>query len=220
MRIFFGSVVLVLFFVWGVSHGQPVSPFEVSAESVLKVSGNAGKITSALDLLGKMDAVRNVVKKIMESNYSPLTKVDQEILASPQGLPRLPSACKAVKRCWDCYKSRSPRKIEDINVLLIKARAIYIATKDFVTDAVAFGDAMASLPGFGVGWPSERKKILDSFKDFKAKYNRKIDEFIMDLELAMKALSECEREHLGTEDWFERYGILYVDFVRYYYRAK
>ena len=155
----------------------------------------------------------------MARSYQNLTEIDARMRDAPVGGPRVPSRCVGDARCERCYRP-VVREIRETRWLLMKARAIYLGTKSFVDDAIAFGDSMASLPGAGLGWAVERRKIKQSYQQFVNKYNRKVDELMGRMERALRELARCEETFYGDTDWYDRYGFIYIDFLRTYYRGQ
>ncbi len=41
-----------------------------------------------------------------------------------------------------------------------------------------------------------------------------INDYLREIDRSMRQLGQCEAEHFGERDWYQRYGWLYVNFMR------
>lgn len=151
------------------------------------------------------------------NDYSALDTSDLDYDPSQvdAGGPSVPSSCAGSEACNACYS----QAVEDINkhrMTLGKAWALARSTIVFAEKGKALGDSMSGVhPSAGLGWNfNEKPKIDKSLTEMRAAYGRRYNQHIAGLEQALRDLGECEGRHYGQEDWFDRFGYLYLTFMK------
>ncbi|QIE60308.1 hypothetical protein G5B37_12270 [Rasiella rasia] len=95
-----------------------------------------------------------------------------------------------------------------------RLRVIASDLKSDIDWGIAFGDSMAGMPGgFGVGWPPQRKKVMDRYKRFEKNYAKKATELNGRLYNILQEISKCEAM-LGEENWYGKSGFMYYEFMK------
>jgi len=138
---------------------------------------------------------------------------------NPPGMPTMPITCENMKNrdCAACYED-AYKKLNDLRRYFEQLRAVYVETDEFTKASVAFGDSIAGSVGVGgLEWVGQRRKIQNSFKQFKKAYKRKYNELLGRLEEALQEIAECEKKYFGNEDWYSRYGFVFVSFMALHY---
>ena len=172
-----------------------------------------GKLTE--DLNGKLDGVMKKYKAIKEL-YDAYTGLGDCISSVPSpGTPRIPTFCET-SECGSCF-SGARQNLAKTRYTFEKLKTIYVCTKNFTDKAIAFGDNVSGVHGVsGLAWQSERVKIEKSVKDLQKAYDNKYVQLLEDFQNALVELNNCEAEH-GIPDWYDRFGYLYYDFVKFHY---
>ncbi len=146
--------------------------------------------------------------------HKPLTPADDEVWRSLGGGPEIPYRCARDPDCRSCYEPAF-EKFRHNRFKLAKARAILLNSKQYYQSMVSFGDSLSSgLGSAGLGWTFARPKVELEWKKLKMVYRRKVDEFLFRLEEALMDMGRCEARVYGDDDWYDRFGILYLDFLR------
>lgn len=129
--------------------------------------------------------------------------------------PSVPSHCAESEDCLDCYSS-AVEKVNFNRFWIERARAIAVSTIRFANAASAFGDSASSIHGVsGIVWQAEGKpQITEAVISLRNSYRTKVRIYLNDLEQAMEELGHCEEEHYGVRDWYQRFGYIYVDYMR------
>jgi hypothetical protein len=142
---------------------------------------------------------------------------------NPPGMPSVPISCGAnrpdadISECHACYQ-KAHHKLNDLRRHFERLRQLYVETDDFVKAQFAFGDSVAGSAGVGaLEWVHQRGKISQSFKDFRGAYTRKHRELLGRLEEVLREIAECERQFFGDEDWYNRYGFMFLTFMSMHY---
>ena len=86
---------------------------------------------------------------------------------------------------------------------------------------MAFGDSTSGIHGVaGLSWQLQGKpQIKQAVEDLQRTYTRKAAEYLGGLESSLKQLGQCEAEHYGERDWYERYGWIYLNFMKSKYES-
>lgn len=141
----------------------------------------------------------------------------------PPGMPSMPIGCGGEKSndeaagCEDCYR-KAHEKLRDLRRYFEQLRVVYVETDDFTKAAIAFGDGVAGSVGVGaLAWNEERGRIQQSFKQFRAAYKAKYEELLDRLDKVLHEIAACEAQHFGNEDWYNRYGFMFLTFMSLHY---
>src|SRR5690606_6963342 len=72
----------------------------------------------------------------------------------------------------------------------------------------------------GLAWQLEGKpQIQEAVEKLKKTYTEKAAIYLRNLEGALQELGRCEAEHYGEEDWYQRYGWVYHNFMKAKYQS-
>ena len=129
--------------------------------------------------------------------------------------PMVPSQCADSRECMQCYGD-AVRAIDFNRFYIERARCITAANVRMANSAMAFGDSSSGVHGVtGLSWSLAGKpQIEKAVADLKRTYTRKANDYLFEIDRSMKKLGQCEAEHFGNRDWYQRYGWLYVNFMR------
>ncbi len=153
----------------------------------------------------------------------------------PAAAPRLPSFCTVIIEetigqhtfqdeyeidgCADCFLD-ARKDFNNVRYLFEQLATIYKCTKSFSNAAIAFGDNVSGYHGVsGMAWQTQKIAIEKSVVDLEKAYDNKYAELLQSLSDAMYKLSECEARY-GVEDWFDRFGYMYFEFMKDKYKRK
>lgn len=139
---------------------------------------------------------------------------------NPPGAPEIPVHCdvEGGNACRQCYAD-AYQTLNFVRFYLEKLRGIYGSTKNYTDNAIAFGDAMAGLPGgFGLAWPPERKGIQDAFKQLGETYDEKYEAYLRELREGLDGVAACEKQYFDNDDWYSRFGFMYYEFMAARYK--
>jgi hypothetical protein len=132
----------------------------------------------------------------------------------------VPSSCNDPfdpSGCFTCYNDALEPFSEDRQTLA-RMWCIYMNTKNFNDKAIAFGNAMASLPGgVGLGWIPAKQRIDGAYTTFKGTFDRKSRELLTSLQKNMMKINDCENQ-FGIADWYQRFGFMYFEFMQQKYK--
>lgn len=102
--------------------------------------------------------------------------------------------CEDIDACRSCLDTN----IQKFNIHLANwnyLQRFYSKEMTRLTDQIAYANAMASLPGFGVGWASVSITIVrPAMKMLKEAYKKKFNEYIQSMEADLEAIGACVRE--------------------------
>lgn len=129
--------------------------------------------------------------------------------------PVVPSQCAESEDCMLCYRD-AVRAIDFNRFYIERARCITAANVRMAKSAIAFGDSSSGVHGVtGLAWSLGGKpQVEQAVRDLKRTYTRKANDYLFEIDRSMKRLGRCEAEHFGERDWYQRYGWLYVNFMR------
>lgn len=157
-------------------------------------------------------------------------------VTAPENLPEVPSYCsepvlvfegegrmdyamRPNQNCAQCFTDARLR-FNQTRLDLEKLRVIYSCTKKMSNAALAAGDSMAGIHGYsGIIWQGLRYDIQLSVDKLEAAYDAKYPELISKLHAAMIDMSICEAQY-GVEDWYDRFGFVYYEFMKDAYKRK
>ena len=150
----------------------------------------------------------------------------------PAGAPTIPSICTELsfdekgeimeeqdEECASCFLS-ARKSFNDRRYVFEQLATIYKCTKKFTDAAIAFGDNTSGVHGVaGMAWQAERIKIQKSVEGLQEAYDKKYNELIQGLADDMMELNICEAKY-GVEDWYDRFGYMYYEFMKEKYLRK
>lgn len=134
--------------------------------------------------------------------------------------PTVPSSCAEDPACESCY-AQAVHRIDFNRFYIERARCITAANVKMANSAMAFGDSTSGIHGVaGLSWQLQGKpQIKQAVEDLQRTYTRKAGEYLSGLESSLKQLGQCEAEHYGERDWYERYGWIYLNFMKAKYES-
>lgn len=173
-----------------------------------ELAAEVGRV--AADLLAARAEINARIDALDNADRS----AQQEWEASRYDGPRVPVSCWG-GGCYACY-SRAVADIDRSRELLIRLRnhgqatvALYRAG-DKLASAVQGASAAAAVSVY-----AQRAGFIDEpFANFSRTYVAKADAMLRALEDKLKALGQCELEHYNVPDWYNRFGFMYMTFMR------
>lgn len=180
------------------------------------------------DLNDKLNSIKEFLDNATNL-YDSYTGLGSCINSTPlPGEPRIPSFCDEPlttagpdneNSCAACFLD-ARRQFNEVRYLFEQLATIYKCTKDFSNAALSFGDNASGIHAVsGMAWQTQRRNIEKSIVDLEAAYDNKYGELLNSLSESMLKLSECEARY-GVEDWFDRFGYMYFEFIKDKYRRK
>jgi len=167
------------------------------------------KTLKALDDMQKMgkdlDTLSNDDKR-MEPNYK------------PPGTPDVPSKCLENKDCRPCY-TEAYGKVNQTRKNLEKVRAKYEFTHRFASQGIAYMQAVGSAAGgpAAMGAQVEANKVNGALSGFDEVVKNKNTKLLGKLESNLREVSVCEAKYYKNDDWYDRYGYMYYQFMVAHY---
>jgi len=180
------------------------------------------------DLNDKLKSIREFLDNAVNL-YNSYTGLGSCINSTPiPGEPRIPSFCDVPfnddgfddeNSCAGCFLE-ARQSFNEVRYLFEQLATIYKCTKDFSNAALSFGDNASGIHAVsGMAWQTQRRNIEKSIAELETAYDRKYAELLNSLSRSMLELSECEARY-GVEDWFDRFGYMYFEFIKDKYRRK
>lgn len=129
--------------------------------------------------------------------------------------PTVPSTCAEQEDCRQCYQS-AVRKIDFNRFYIERARCITAANVKMANSAMAFGDTSSGIHAVtGLSWQLQGKpQIQEAVTGLKRTYTRKAGQYLRGLEGSLRELGQCEARHYDERDWYQRYGWVYLNFMK------
>lgn len=173
-----------------------------------ELAAEIGRVTA--DLLAARAEINARIDALDNADRS----AQQEWDAARYDGPRVPLSCWE-GGCYECY-SRAIADIDRSRELLIRLRnhgsatvALYKAG-DKLASAIQGASAAA-----GVSVYAQRAGFLDQpFAEFSRTYAAKADGMLRVLETRLQALGQCELQHYNVPDWYNRFGFMYMTYMR------
>jgi hypothetical protein len=134
--------------------------------------------------------------------------------------PVVPSSCAEDPDCKQCYEE-AVREIDFNRFYIERAHCITSAAVKMANSAMAFGDSASGIHGMaGLAWQLDGKpQIQGALDNLRKNYTDKAGQYLKGLERSLRKLGECEAQHYGQKDWFERYGWIYLTFMQSRYQS-
>ena len=152
--------------------------------------------------------------------YEPLNNNDKRLEPNykPPGTPAVPSKCYENKACKPCYDD-AYGKVNITRKNLEKVRARYDFTHRFTTKGIAIMQGAANAGGgiSAMGVVPVIEDVEASLKNFDKVVKNKNIELLGKLETNLREVAKCEAKFYKAEDWYDRYGYMYYQFMYAHY---
>ncbi|MDP3856604.1 MAG: hypothetical protein Q8Q73_02465 [Stagnimonas sp.] len=149
-------------------------------------------------------------------DYDWLTPQDAAMAPqNPPGAPQLPSKCMEQDDCKMCF-DEARAGMDKTRLNLEKVRGIYSYTHKFTSAGIAFMQGVANQAGgvASLGAQVETVKVNGALDDFDATVAAKNIELLEVLKGNLMEVAACEAEYYKNDDWFDRYGFTYYQFMQ------
>lgn len=130
--------------------------------------------------------------------------------------PSIPVSCmREQSDCYGCY-ARAIMDIDRSRQLLIQLQNRGLATAAVYRAGQQMASAVAgSSAAGGVHIQTTRGHFLDQpMARFTQAYERKAADMLGALEGRLRALGACEAQYYNVPDWYNRFGFMYMSFMR------
>lgn len=155
-----------------------------------------------------------------KEDWDNLTDEDKEYDEDydPPGMPEVPLECADSSECAACFEPAYER-LKSVRIRFEKLRRIYEWTKAYKERAFALGDSAAGIHGFaGLAWVGKRVELERTYKNFEATVEAKYEELLGELRGSLDQIAACEADVYGEEDWYNRFGFIFYQFMAAHYR--
>jgi hypothetical protein len=135
--------------------------------------------------------------------------------------PTIPSMCADKPDCEACY-AEATRKIDFNRFYIERAHCITVTNIKMANSAMAFGDSTSGIHGVaGLSWQLQGKpQIKEAVEGLQRTYVNKAGQYLSNLDQALHELGRCEARYYSENDWYERYGWIYLNFMKSKYASK
>lgn len=188
--------------------------------------GDDGRPANADDIDDLVSSVSDLIDTGIKASefYGEWTGLDEEVdncgaTWNDMSAPTVPSQCGDAE-CVACYQSVT-RKIDFNRFYIERARCITASTVKMANSAMAFGDSTSGIHAVaGLSWQLQGKPVIEKeVRKIKGTYTKKAGQYLGNLDQAMQELGQCEARHYGERDWYQRYGWIYVNFMKAKYAS-
>ncbi|PKA82823.1 hypothetical protein ATE92_0962 [Ulvibacter sp. MAR_2010_11] len=184
----------------------------------------------------RSNTTQNIVTRLIEirSTWNEIRSFDRSYTTYrncvPTGIapddPRIPSFCTESStetgtydssNCAGCF-GNSRRDFNEARYKLEMLAGIYKCAKTYSNAAIALGDNTSGIHAVtGIVWQQERAKIMKDVQKMEEEYDKTYSYLMQELRDSMMELNLCEEQY-GVEDWFDRFGFMYFEFMQEKYR--
>ncbi len=157
-----------------------------------------------------------------DSDYPPLDSSDGQYDPANSGDDnQIPSDCaEAGSECAQCVRD-AEANIQFNRRYLHTAWAISNSTIEYANKKIAFGDSVSGIHGvMALSWQLAGKpQIEEALADLRKTYGRKYRDYTGHIERSLQKMANCEEENFATRDLYQRFGFLYLEFIRSRYES-
>ncbi|TJY59862.1 hypothetical protein E4T66_11815 [Sinimarinibacterium sp. CAU 1509] len=150
------------------------------------------------------------------SYYTALTSTDKRMNPDfqPPGAPQVPSKCMEDATCRPCFE-QAQQNLNTSRKNLEKVRGIYDYTHRFAKNGQGFLSSIGSMAGAPVALQAsiENQKVDGALSDFDSQVRRKNEELLAKLQGNLQEIASCEAKFYKNDDWYNRYGFIYYQFM-------
>jgi hypothetical protein len=183
---------------------------EASNDAVNSSIGDAlGHLNTFLSIASSAQDLYNASRSLSSGECAPDFSTDSRAM--------MPSSCTSAD-CQECY-TKAVNELNFVRRQLGRLSCIYNNTKNFNNSAIAFGDNASGIHAVtGLAWQNARAEIVAEYNHFKQTYDDKYQGMMGSLEKALKSIGDCERQFGGDSDWYQRFGFIYLEFMKDKYK--
>jgi DNA mismatch repair ATPase MutL len=157
-----------------------------------------------------------------DGDYKPLDDGDPQYdPTGNEGENQIPSGCaEANSPCAQCVR-QAEEKVQFNRRYLHIAWSISHSTLDYANKRIAFGDTVSGIHGaMALSWQLAGKpQIEEAMESLRKTYGRKYRDYIRNIESALRTMADCEAENYSIRDLYQRFGFLYLEFVKARYES-
>lgn len=189
------------------------TPEKLEAEDLEKLLDESG-------LSDTLDYFKDKTPTEWKEDWDNLTEEDEDYDEDydPPGMPEVPLACADSDECRSCFEPAYER-LKSVRIRFEKLRRLYTWTKAYKERAFALGDSAAGIHGLaGLAWVGKRIELERTYKKFEATVEDKYGELLGELKTSLEQIAACEARVYGEEDWYNRYGFMFYQFMAAHYR--
>lgn len=170
-------------------------------------------LSRVTDVAEQVNMLRSL-KKDFDAFWSSYTGLGDCINSGPvwSGRERIPSFCEDQEGCDKCFLA-AREQFNLARYYLGRLKTIHSCTITMTDGAKAFGDSFSSATQSGLGWYEARQKIDESVVNLNKAYDNKYTDLMNDLANSMADMAVCEAQY-GLEDWYDRFGFVYYEFMK------
>lgn len=183
--------------------------------SLEKAKAALGQVADAADGLPAQSGAAGLAQQAL-AHYKTLSDKDKGLdpdYKSP-GAPDVPSQCMEDAQCRPCY-TQAQATVDRARVDLEKVRSI----SEFTHKLVVQGEGLMNGVGSMSGGPAAIQASVETFKteaslkDFDEKVKAKNQQLLENVQKGLQAIGACEAQFYKTDDWYNRYGFMYYQFI-------
>ncbi len=185
------------------------------AQSAQQRAENAADRKGLDKSIAQAKYVTDLAKQALEL-YKTLTEMDKEMDPNyqPPGAPDIPSQCLESDECKVCYGD-AQAKMNKTRTGLEKLRGINLYThkmarqgEGIITSAGTAGGTIAAM-----GAAAENQSVDQTVAEFDAAVRSKREELLDHVKSNLQDISTCEKKFYQNDDWYNRYGFMYYQFM-------
>jgi hypothetical protein len=157
-----------------------------------------------------------------DGEYKPLDDGDPQYdPTGNEGENEIPSGCaEANSTCAQCVRD-AEENIQFNRRYLHIAWSISHSTLDYANKRIAFGDTVSGIHGaMALSWQLAGKpQIEEAMESLRKTYGKKYKDYIKNIEGSLQKMADCEAENYSIRDLYQRFGFLYLEFVKSRYES-
>jgi hypothetical protein len=157
-----------------------------------------------------------------DGDYKPLDDGDPQYDPSGnEGETEIPSGCaEANSTCAQCVR-QAEENIQFNRRYLHIAWSISHSTLDYANKRIAFGDTVSGIHGaMALSWQLAGKpQIEEAMASLRKTYAKKYRDYTTNIERSLQTMADCEAENYSIRDLYQRFGFLYLEFVKSRYES-
>jgi hypothetical protein len=157
-----------------------------------------------------------------DGDYEPLDDGDPQYdPTGNEGNNQIPSGCaEANSTCGQCVR-QAEENIQFNRRYLHIAWSMSHSTLDYANKRIAFGDTVSGIHGtMALSWQLAGKpQIEEAMASLRKTYGKKYKIYVQNIESSLQTMANCEAENYSIRDLYQRFGFLYLEFVKARYES-